>query len=545
MSIADWISDLRDDRDNWGSDSPQFAATLQQALNWANDISSDTLDDLVVEVTETFESDIAEVEPFQYDGITISSVLHDTTVQYRDLENNFKFVHVSVYARLVADEEIRSCPTCGYHCVNTDFKPIISFSASRGRIEGPSKSVCPHCWRENGRTDFCSDTEVLDNHIRFDVHSSAVTTREGEWFFQTLNQCSLNRALEALRAQNASPQTGQISWTAMPDPMSWPDEPAPPRRGKKLKTIKEHLDSGLTCPVNVLAYSSSPLAEYGNVFLHGSREKPPANNRFFGVELEVEWGDTSDEHNAVKNIAQAIGPFGLLTHDGSLRSGFEIKTLPATFKAHQEIWARFFEHKPHKYVKSWHGGRCGMHIHVSSESITPLVLGKLNVFFNRALHWDFINTIAGRTIQDNHYCYPVAGGDRLVTAFHSRNVLNKYIRQYKKRYEGNGARIDVEHHNAFVSYEMHGKPTYECRIFRGNLSPAGFLKNMEFFDSLIAWCEDTSAVNINIESYKAWLFEPHHAAQYRNLLAFLENRKIFQKVRGTTIYFDEQMEAQV
>ena len=244
----------------------------------------------------------------------------------------------------------------------------------------------------------------------------------------------------------------------------------------------------------------------------------------------------------MSSIASLVYPYGILTSDASLHEGFEIKTLPATMKAHYLIWERFFDSKPNKFVSSWKSGRCGQHVHVSADSISPMTLGKINMFINNPLNWDFVSLIAGRSIRDNSFCYPVSTSQHITSAFVSQSVIRKYEKTYQKSYRGKGGRVPVEHHNAFVSREMGGKPTYEFRIFRGNLSKPGFLKNLEFVDALITWLEDVSAREVSLANFKEWLQVPVHAAHYRYLMAYLEDKKVFSKVRGLTVYHDEEKE---
>ena len=302
-------------------------------------------------------------------------------------------------------------------------------------------------------------------------------------------------------------------------------------KGKPFRAINDRLP--------IQPYSASPFQVYGTVFVTGDKEPPPKNNRFYGVELEMEI--LPDSENPARAIWSLIRPFGVLATDSSLRNGFEVKTLPATMKAHRQAWGHFFDGKPHRFVSSWASGRCGMHVHVSADSVSPLVLGKMNHFFNSSQNWAFISTIAGRSITNNIYCLPMADQDNFTSAFVSQNVNSVYRRIFRKPYQGRGGRREVHHHQAFVPRELGGKATYEFRIFRGNLAPAGFFKNLEFVDALLEWCVETAPKDINHRNFQDWLIDPYHAAHYRNLAAFLQVKGIYKKVPGRTVYLDESM----
>lgn len=344
------------------------------------------------------------------------------------------------------------------------------------------------------------------------------------------------RTLESMPYSRAS--RAAASWIATPD-MYGADE----IQVRQVASMLEGYENS-PVPTRVLNYSASPLSEYGNSFVLADGEAKPKTGRYYGVELEVETLPQHSLQDSAAAIAQRIHPFGILTTDASLRDGFEIKSLPATLKAHKQIWTRFFAKKPGQFVSSWKSGRCGMHVHVSAASISPMTLGKLNMFMNNLMHSQFISMIAGRDIRQSMYCSPNLQATSIISAFSAPRVARQYRVQYRKYYDGKMRAVEHGHHTAFVGAES-GKPTYEFRIFRGNLSSAGFFKNLEFVDALITWCEETPPRHINPASFTDWLILPSHASQYRHLLAYLKEKGTYQEVRGLTVYHDEEKELRV
>lgn len=306
-------------------------------------------------------------------------------------------------------------------------------------------------------------------------------------------------------------------------------------------SVVDHVKNvdGLLPSTEILSYSESPFRRLGHAFLHASKHSPPKNGRYYGVELE--WETLGSVDAVVETMAKLIWPFGIITSDSSLRQGAEIKTLPATLGAHRELWKPFFAGKPGKIASSWSTGRCGMHVHVSAASVSHLTLGKLNAFYNTPSNLDFINIIAGRDVSGNSYCYPNPAATKLTSAFASKRAQVHFAKIKRAHYAGRSGRVEIEHHNAFVSRET-SKGTYELRIFRGNLAEGGFMKNLEFTDAVITWAEETPLHAINQANFRLWMQDAVNMARYRYLAAFLEAKSLLSgPVHGRTVYLGEEL----
>lgn len=230
-------------------------------------------------------------------------------------------------------------------------------------------------------------------------------------------------------------------------------------------------------------------------------------------------------YNEVKWVAanivakwQGEHPNAILTEDSSTGNGFELVTCPGTHQWHmEEAWKGFFKedyedpdlarYAPSAWLNGWvNNGKptknkyliaagaerrpiCGIHIHVSRDAISPLQLGKMKYFVNT--HQKFIEHIAGRTSEKYAMYIPSKVKDGLV---------------HKHKTEGNRGNLSV--HGRYTALNLDtGKPTFEFRIFRSNVSKAGFMKNIDFVHALVTWCGAVSSLdekNLTVANFVDW-----------------------------------------
>lgn len=185
---------------------------------------------------------------------------------------------------------------------------------------------------------------------------------------------------------------------------------------------------------------------------------------WFGIELEVEVKSGSDTNEMATKCKELLGEFAIIKSDGSLNDGFEMVTRPASLEVHRERWVKFMEGRP-KGIRSWETTTCGMHVHLTrrgrdSEPImTDLTVAKIVMFVNSPRNKAFIVDIAGRD------------ADRWAK-MQDKESLPKALRAIE-RYE---------------AVNLLNKRTIEFRIFRGTLSYAGFMKNLEFTAAVKDFC---------------------------------------------------------
>lgn len=294
-------------------------------------------------------------------------------------------------------------------------------------------------------------------------------------------------------------------------------------------------------------------------------------NVFLGVELEVERKkDTPKkiEHMVVADLGM---DYVILKSDGSLQDGFEIVTAPATLGFHLQAWDKFFANSA-KHLVSWTSGRCGMHVHIARNALTPMHLGKLIAFINNNENREFVTSIAGRSSQYSKFIE-----DR---AFHVKTKLISYIEQLYKQIKETKSKDDIitiekkisdarsklastkgsslmnlvqdiehggERHSA-INLTKQG--TIEIRLFRGNVVKVGMLKNLEFVHAAVTFTREatfrTSVLNakeleerklkrkentdyaLHYTYFLDWL-EKDTTGNYNNLKQWLQTHKLTDK----------------
>lgn len=209
----------------------------------------------------------------------------------------------------------------------------------------------------------------------------------------------------------------------------------------------------------------------------------------FGIELEVE-SKTSDEDGAKYVRGCMADDYCVFKHDGSLGDGgFEIATRPDSVAVHKRKWETLLNDTPGKRLRSWVGGRCGMHVHVTKSALSQLQLGKMLCFLNEPSNAAFVASVAGRL--PCHWC----------------KVSPKKLSDVKLPAE------------RYVALNITDR-TAEFRIFRGTLLGSSFYKNLEFVQAVVEFCSPAARSISDAVSHKAfcdWLSK----RDYPNLHAFL------------------------
>ena len=219
---------------------------------------------------------------------------------------------------------------------------------------------------------------------------------------------------------------------------------------------------------------------YVSKWINGGMRMPSddKDEMLLGFEAEWEIRDEDDMYDLVEDMHTQMRGFAIVKHDGSLNHGGEIVTIPATLKSQKYKWTQFCESKTNftNRCKAWHTSTCGTHIHVDRRAVTPLEIGKLLVFVNGKHNSGFITSFAGR--DDTQWC-----------------------KRYTKSIKDGLERTD--------KYEAinTGKPnTIEFRMFRGNLSKSGIMRNLEFVHSLVRFVKQSS-YDIDTDSLKDLQYE--------------------------------------
>jgi len=223
-----------------------------------------------------------------------------------------------------------------------------------------------------------------------------------------------------------------------------------------------------------------------------------ASKIFYGAELELENGGEKEAILLYQNLKDFI----IIKSDGSVRTGFEIVTAPATFEIQEKNAAILFE--AISKTKMLPAANCGLHFHVSRNALTPMQIGKILEFLYNPDNKKFITDIAGRA--DNSYC--VMTGERTITDM----APDKY--HPGERYQA----LNLTNTN-----------TIEFRIFASTNVFEIFMHRLEFVKSLIDYTKPAAVALKKLSDIK--LLDVYHKflkdnkKEYPYLIDFLGYKK--------------------
>lgn len=231
-----------------------------------------------------------------------------------------------------------------------------------------------------------------------------------------------------------------------------------------------------------------------NVLGHLTADDPDGYGMLYGVELEVEVpnGRTKRKELA-EHVYDMFKDHAILKEDGSLDCGFEIVTKPSPMAKHKEFFAKLSADKVcRRYLRSYDTATCGMHVHISRNGLTPLQIGKMQVFLHEPNNHDFIRAIAQRD--------PEEWAD---------------IKKPKKI-------TDKDDKSRYTALNLRPRHTVELRIFKGTLKATSIAKNLEFAEALVRWCSAATAgisEVTNCKKFCAWV--ESHSYEWPALVAYL------------------------
>ena len=245
--------------------------------------------------------------------------------------------------------------------------------------------------------------------------------------------------------------------------------------------------------INNYSYKPDPVF-YGNT----------DNNRFFGVELEVDKGcDCHDTAREIINNNKEI----YCKHDGSLRDGFEIVSHPCTLDYHLNSldWKKIMDTCLKNGFQSHNAGTCGLHVHISrkafgeSEQEQELNIAKLIYLFEK--FWLQIKAFSRRTeeqINDWARNYGLTTIDEAINE--SKSVKGRYY-----------------------AVNLTNTHTVEIRIFRGTLKYNTFAATLQFLNLLL---DAITEGNTQDMQALTWQDIVNGAKEYTELSEYLKTRKL-------------------
>ena len=218
--------------------------------------------------------------------------------------------------------------------------------------------------------------------------------------------------------------------------------------------------------------------------------------------------------------------------DGSIMgpNPAEMFTIPLTVEEHSRVLYRAFPdgRLAGRQLRMWSNSSCGMHIHIGIVkrnvpafsfgkpvlNATSLAIGKLMVFMHDPRNESFWIDICGRG--STSYC-------------HFRRAR---VTDYSRLTRGAGVRTinDRPHHiQPLQRYDVlnvtNGR-TLEFRLPRPTARIPSILKNLELFESSLAWVKYQSASgHFRYEDYLQWLAAPNRRKTYTYLHQWLFKKK--------------------
>lgn len=233
---------------------------------------------------------------------------------------------------------------------------------------------------------------------------------------------------------------------------------------------------------------------------------------YLGIELEL-----TTQYTVPELVKAQPEVFFICKEDssitGSMRNRYELVTVPCTIKAHKQLWAQFFSKLDYEKFDVSKETTNGMHVHISlKEFQDDNHLRNFSWFIDNEIFSPFNHMISERKEGETQYCkyWRVPNGQTLLETY--------------KRYRG-----PASSRGAVTK----SRGTVEVRIFKGLVSYACVIKNLEFIDSLIEYTRFIPYQRCNPYDYYVWLMKTKKN-QYSTLKQFLtdetEVEEMFDKI---------------
>lgn len=245
--------------------------------------------------------------------------------------------------------------------------------------------------------------------------------------------------------------------------------------------------------------------------------------RYFAFEVEAgtheSWSDL--EEHAVRLMGDTKGLY-LKTDSSISPNGFEIVSHPFTFPFLRDNIDRLITpigNLQNEGFTSYNNKSCGMHIHVSKDSVGNLQIFKLLRLLYE--YPDFTLAISRRRNLKNMQEWAGVGDPNHKTQS-KREIYN--IRKGKIKYATD--KYQPERYNAI---NLTNDDTIEFRIFRGTLKPSSIIMNLEIVKSLLDYTDPVTTSKTKV-SPKNWReFVESQKSEYPNIIKTLFNSSLFEE----------------
>ena len=158
-----------------------------------------------------------------------------------------------------------------------------------------------------------------------------------------------------------------------------------------------------------------------------------------GVELELE-NHSKAEFKSLK----ALKSHAIFKRDGSVRTGVEICTAPATLDLHLEAFKGFFDAMVVNNSKLEAKDNCGLHVHIDRKKLSTLHVASLCLLLNNKDNERAICSIAGRAA--NSYC------ERTDHSYYDFSQCSNQSNRYRRVNLTNSATVELRLFAATTDY---------------------------------------------------------------------------------------------
>ena len=231
-------------------------------------------------------------------------------------------------------------------------------------------------------------------------------------------------------------------------------------------------------------YKPSPIIRYRN------READTALT--IGCEVECEYKPSEYSIEAIASAAQCVTDIAdgrvYLKRDGSVSTGFEIVSHPATLAYHMYdthwtgILNKCAKHGMRSHdAKTW-GGSCGLHVHVGRAGLgrtteeREITIRKVKLLVNR--HWNEMVKFSRRSASQLDDWASREISERILEHFASANdaELERELNYY----------VDTTntHNERYIAVNCENSATIEFRLFNGTLKRDTLIATMQLCNSI-------------------------------------------------------------
>lgn len=222
----------------------------------------------------------------------------------------------------------------------------------------------------------------------------------------------------------------------------------------------------------------------------------------YGVELE-----SCSDYTPREMIDAQKDLFFIMKQDNSISGSkpqkYEIVTVPASLKAHKRLWAELFEKIDYNKFDTTKNTGNGMHVHIGRKSFTSAHLNRFTWFITNPANFDFMFAVSERPNKNDLSRWA---------------AMPDYSRHNNKHSAALSSYDSAMHLRGSVHYK--GNVTVEVRMFKGIVSYATIIKNLEFVDSVFHFTQSTGLSQLTLKNYLAWL-EATPKNRYHTLKTFI------------------------